>query len=54
MPPGGIGFWVAKGLSVLEAVINRGSIATLPMVVFWLRDREHALAIEGQVAGSTH
>jgi hypothetical protein len=52
--PGGIGVWVAKGLPVLEAVIDRGSIATLPMVAFWLRDREHALAIEAQVAGSTH
>ena len=44
--PGGIGVWVAKGLPVLEAVIDRGSIATLPMIAFWLRDREHALAIE--------
>jgi hypothetical protein len=52
--PGGIGVWVAKGLPVLEAVIDRGSIATLPMIAFWLRDREHALAIEAQVAGSTH
>jgi len=51
--PGGIGVWVAKGLPVLEAVIDRGSIAMLPMVAFWLRDREHALAIEAQVAGST-
>jgi hypothetical protein len=34
--PGGIGVWVAKGLPVLEAVIDRGSIATLPMVAFWL------------------
>jgi hypothetical protein len=46
--------WVAKGLPVLEAVIDRGSIATLLMIAFWLRDREHALAIEAQVAGSTH
>jgi hypothetical protein len=52
--PGGIGVWVAKGLPVLEAVIDRGSIATLPTTAFWLRDREHALAIEAQVAGSTH
>ena len=44
--PGGIGVWVVKGLPVLEAVIDRGSIATLPMIAFWLRDREHALAIE--------
>jgi hypothetical protein len=51
---GGTGVWVAKGLPVLEAVIDRGSIATLPMIAFWLRDREHALAIEAQVAGSTH
>jgi hypothetical protein len=52
--PGGIGVWVAKGLLVLEAVIDRGSIATLPMVAFWLRDREYARAIEAQVAASTH
>jgi len=52
--PGGIGVWVAKGPPVLEAVIDRGSIATLPMIAFCLRDREHALAIEAQVAGSTH
>jgi hypothetical protein len=52
--PGGIGVWVVKGLPVLEAVVDRGSIATLPMIAFWLRDREHALAIEAQVAGSTH
>jgi hypothetical protein len=36
--PAGIRVWVAKGLPVLEAVIDRGSIATLPMVAFWLRD----------------
>jgi hypothetical protein len=52
--PGGIGVWVAKGLPILEAIIDRGSVATLPMVAFWLRDREHALAIEAQVARSTH
>jgi hypothetical protein len=52
--PDAPGDWVAKGLPVLEAVIDRGSIATLPMIAFWLRDREHALAIEAQVAGSTH
>ena len=52
--PGGIGVWVAKGLPVLEAIIERGSIATLPTVAFWLRDHEHALAIEAKVAGSTH
>jgi hypothetical protein len=52
--PGGIGVWGAKGLPILEAIIDRGSVATLPMVAFWLRDREHALAIEAQVARSTH
>jgi hypothetical protein len=52
--PRGIGVWVAKGLPILEAIIDRGSVATLPMVAFWLRDREHALAIEAQVARSTH
>jgi hypothetical protein len=50
----GVGVWVAKGLPVLEAIIERGSIATLPTVAFWLRDHEHALAIEAKVAGSTH
>jgi hypothetical protein len=50
----GVGVWVAKGLPVLEAIIERGRIATLPTVAFWLRDHEHALAIEAKVAGSTH
>jgi len=44
----------AAGRPVLEAIIDRCSVATLPMVAFWLRDREHALAIEAQVARSTH
>jgi hypothetical protein len=29
-----MGVWVAKGLSVLDAVIDRGNIATLPMIAF--------------------
>jgi hypothetical protein len=52
--PTGIGVWVAKGLPVLEAIIERGSIATLPTVAFWRRDHAHALAIEAKVAASTH
>src|ERR1700747_852772 len=42
----GIGVWVAKGLPVLEAIIERGRIATLPTGAFWLADHEDGPAIE--------
>src|SRR5262249_9580356 len=47
--PSGVNAWVIKGRPILEAVVDRDKQAPLAMTAFWLRDREHAVAIYKQV-----